>query len=933
MKKSFYAGLVALTVLGGAGAVAVHALGGGSPVVQGIDGSLTPLTCSMTGSLDIDVAAKKMAIKISVTAPTEGYGDGDSYLPLTSIDEITLYRSVGYEDDVFVTKWTNPVPGGDLEFVDDSSDLVAGKEYTYSAIVTCGDKQSSRKYAYVTFGIIPFEPDSPVLTCPTGAAPVVIKVTCPAAECGTWWNSEPFPAGVTHTSLDIFQKDADGNDIILKSFPNPTPGESYTYEDNNAKDGQNYYYVRACTDFGNSDYARGSIWIGPDAPAKVSDLQAVEVDGSIKITWTAPEEGYNGGTLDPESVIYSVYRYEEGSGKDWVLLSDNVTECEYIDDLDGVDAECYVSYRVIPRNDVECDGYVIAETRGKILAGPPSPLPYVETFNGGTKFNKVFSRMWEESFDMFVFDVHYLRADQTVTLADGTELDVPTGVDGGSASDDNGVDYYYYVKAPLYYNNLGLGYLTSGNISLEKAANPVVSFHYVPTPGSSGSVTIEITTGELDEKGAPVFKPVGTVTLDSEYSIPQDKDENTGADAVRAYDAADAEPASVWKKATLSLAEYASEERVKIRLGFQWHDLATRTPILVDQICVDDYPAATDLNVAQDGTNLKLTWNLPESAGDKEVKYNIYLNDNTETPLATVSETEYVYENAVQGETYLFTVETVYADGTEAGEASQVEYTVPLVSFVIDGVTYGVSDDVVEAVGYEGESADVTIPAKVEYNGKEFEVAAIADALFKGNRTVKNVVIETPVEVLGAEMFYGCTALESVKLPASVNEIADKAFFGCSSLKGIELPEAILKIGASAFENCTSITEIAFGPNLFSIGERAFANCSSLAKVTFVTTYAPTVGTDAFKGVATGCKGVCPDDAVLTYEDVETLSPIDFSGNGIDGIDGDDVVAVEYYNLSGVRVSEPEAGQPVIARIICADGSVKTVRLVKSDRN
>lgn len=295
----------------------------------------------------------------------------------------------------------------------------------------------------------------------------------------------------------------------------------------------------------------------------------------------------------------------------------------------------------------------------------------------------------------------------------------------------------------------------------------------------------------------------------------------------------------------------------------------------------------------------------------------------------------YTHKGIRQGLSYSFTVEPVYADGQTGKLSEAVTYDAPIYSMELDGVTYmlNVSESTAIANSYNGTAENLTIPAEVKYEVSEdksftFKVVQINSGVFNGVRSLKNVDIKADITTLADETFYGCAALESVTLSAGVTAIGNKAFFGCAALNGIEFPAALETIGASAFEHCSKIAEITIGKNVTEIGARAFAGCSSLGKVTFEPTVPPTVGENAFQGVKNPCAGECPEGSLDEYLKVEALSPITFPSSGISLIFGTDVREVEYFDYSGNKIAEPVAGRPVIVRVTCIDGKVRTARII-----
>ncbi len=189
------------------------------------------------------------------------------------------------------------------------------------------------------------------------------------------------------------------------------------------------------------------------------------------------------------------------------------------------------------------------------------------------------------------------------------------------------------------------------------------------------------------------------------------------------------------------------------------------------------------------------------------------------------------------------------------------------------------------------------------------------------------MAIEADVETIPENFLYGCVALSSLTLPDGIRTIGERAMFGCVGLCEIGLPESLEVIESRAFENCRGLKAVAFGQWLAEIGEAAFSGCGSLAHVSFAHSEPPSVGPDAFKGFDAGGVGECPEESVDAYIAVENLAPLHFPTSGIAtvGAAGD----VEYYLLDGTRADTQPAGVPVVARYRMADGSIKTVRIIR----
>ena len=90
--------------------------------------------------------------------------------------------------------------------------------------------------------------------------------------------------------------------------------------------------------------------------------------------------------------------------------------------------------------------------------------------------------------------------------------------------------------------------------------------------------------------------------------------------------------------------------------------------------------------------------------------------------------------------------------------------------------TYALLEDGgVRITGYDGEDAELTVPAELDGH---------------------------PVREIGEEAFFGCDNLTSVTLSDGLTSIGDSAFIYCDSLTSVTLPDSLTSIGVGAFEDC-----------------------------------------------------------------------------------------------------------------------------------
>ena len=154
------------------------------------------------------------------------------------------------------------------------------------------------------------------------------------------------------------------------------------------------------------------------------------------------------------------------------------------------------------------------------------------------------------------------------------------------------------------------------------------------------------------------------------------------------------------------------------------------------------------------------------------------------------------------------------------------------------------------AVLDEGEGGEYRIPEGI---------TEIGDSAFKGQNSIKKLIIPASVETIGNNAFQYCRMLETVEFAenSALVSIGNYAFGQCFALNSVSLPANLLSIGNYAFYGDTSLKKIVtpaattkFGTNVFAYsgleevtitnyknqsggtGATMFSNCVNLKKVT-----------------------------------------------------------------------------------------------------
>ncbi|MBJ7397082.1 MAG: leucine-rich repeat protein, partial [Akkermansiaceae bacterium] len=186
----------------------------------------------------------------------------------------------------------------------------------------------------------------------------------------------------------------------------------------------------------------------------------------------------------------------------------------------------------------------------------------------------------------------------------------------------------------------------------------------------------------------------------------------------------------------------------------------------------------------------------------------------------------------------------------------------------------------------------VVIPATIG----GFQVTAIGNkAFFESN--VTEVFIPFGVTTIGVEAFAGCREMELISLPSSLASIGNSAFQSCDKLNNVIIPNSVISLGANAFESCRDLANVTLPSNLTLIQSgtffacpnlatitipgsvteiqlHAFMNCTSLAAVYFEGKTRPTVGNNAFSGIAGVAKGYYYTGYAATWSGAAAISDL-----------------------------------------------------------
>jgi len=412
--------------------------------------------------------------------------------PLTEISCIKLYRRVGMgTDDVLVHTW-NPQPGDRLEYVDNK--LEEYGEYSYKAVTYIGECCDYGQFLDepVLVGQIPNAINDLTLTTNKGQAPVTLTFTVPDTDTA----GDPLDE-----VLKITVERYDAVDIKWVSVTELTeglvPGHEMSCEDPGVTVGEVYQY--RLTTYGTAGSTMGtlkSVFVGIDQPIAPANVKAeVNSDGTVTVTWDVPTGGINNGYIDLDNITYTVQRGNGYSDYDAVPLEAGVTGTTYVDDTAFEDEEA-VKY-FVKATSLGITGY--SGISNVLVVGNPSALPFTEDFEARWDGNvsadhTTWTIQSSEASGVWAF------AEMAYSMHEGQIL----------PQNGNGLAYAYYGPASAAERD---DYLTSGNIDISQAQQPVVDFwmYGVPEYDTTLALDVAFDRGEFSEVHKVYYRNIETI--------------------------------------------------------------------------------------------------------------------------------------------------------------------------------------------------------------------------------------------------------------------------------------------------------------------------------------------------------------------------------------------------------------------------------------
>lgn len=133
---------------------------------------------------------------------------------------------------------------------------------------------------------------------------------------------------------------------------------------------------------------------------------------------------------------------------------------------------------------------------------------------------------------------------------------------------------------------------------------------------------------------------------------------------------------------------------------------------------------------------------------------------------------------------------------------------------------------------YIGTARDLVMPSEFDFNGTQVRAERFVTETFKGNTSIRSLVISEGITTIPLQGFQSCSNLTSITIPASVTRIDRFAFQNCARLASINIPEGVTSIGESTFQGCSSLASITIPNSVTRIDRFAFQGCTKLTSIT-----------------------------------------------------------------------------------------------------
>lgn len=225
-----------------------------------------------------------------------------------------------------------------------------------------------------------------------------------------------------------------------------------------------------------------------------------------------------------------------------------------------------------------------------------------------------------------------------------------------------------------------------------------------------------------------------------------------------------------------------------------------------------------------------------------------------------------------------------------------------------------------QSVKLIGGSAFAGSRFKEVYLADDCELDVVDGSQFNGNWNLEKVHYPESFTAIPPYAFYLCTHLVECNIPRGTQIIGSNAFDG-TKFTSIDLPEGLQSIGIESFASCAYLEELSIPASVTRIGRNAFTCCGRLKNVYCKATIPPEIFATTANELSAFSRWeftlYVPIGSRTLYSKTPGWKQITniveltaFPESGIDFVHSDAPAAeADIYNLQGIRISSPQAGE------------------------
>lgn len=326
---------------------------------------------------------------------------------------------------------------------------------------------------------------------------------------------------------------------------------------------------------------------------------------------------------------------------------------------------------------------------------------------------------------------------------------------------------------------------------------------------------------------------------------------------------------------------------------------------------IESQPESVDYILGAQTSALPLS--VTATVGEGELSYMWYVSESGTYEDALAIEgatmTEYVPDIQKRSLKFYF-CEVTNVDKTE-GEDNSITVRSRMarisVEYDYEGFKFEKIDDTsCKLVQYTGSSINPVIP-DTDFVGRA--VKEIGRGVFANKSNIVSVVIPDTVEVLGIRsdssadtdgVFFSCSSLKTIVYNGKLKLVGDQTFNGCSALNVSELwncMNMIETIGRGSFQKVILPENLVFPASLATLEKWSFQHCKGVKTITFAGNKVKNIGGATFASISSlqsvvipssvisvaDCLKVCPALKTVTFERSKVVHGSITTGNPFGG--------------------------------------------------